>query len=241
MFQPVVEEILVYLIRDHEEIVLQRKPGNHFHLFPRENFSAGIGRRVDYDSAGPWRDRFPQPSEIDAPTRLLERKRDWLDAQSQKRVHVVAIERFEKHNLVSRVQQRKAGGIESARRPRGDDHLVLRVDGEAVMEFQLGGNRFPQRRDAVRARVYVVAVANRPQSTLNHHFGDRSVAYALRQVDTDNPIALHRHRADLRLHYVQGDLAETKGIHAHPQYLPRNHLSWNRRPPSPVVPGLGSG
>ena len=81
-----------------------------------KDFAAGIGRRVDDDAARAWRDGAAQRVEIERPVRQAERNRDGLDAQRAQRVQVVAIERFEEDDLVARIEQRHAGGLETGGR-----------------------------------------------------------------------------------------------------------------------------
>ena len=171
---------------------------------------AGIRWRIDDDSAGARRDRSPQRVGVDLPAAGGKRYRNRLDAQGKQGVQVVAVEGLEEHNLIARIEQREAGGVERARRARGDEDFAVRVGVQAVVMRKFLADGGSQRGNAIQPGVDVVTRMHCVDGGGKHRRGNLGVADALSQVHATDAVTFHGHGANLGLDQRGRDLAEVK-------------------------------
>ena len=160
MARAVVDEVLVNLIGEEEEVVLAAGAGRRLRVPRREDFAAGVGRRVEDDGAGARGDGGAQGVEIERPSPARPAGPGPASRAAIERGDVVAVERLEEQHFVAGIEQRHGGGVQAAGGAAGDQDFALGVVVEAVVALLLCGDGVAQAGDAVQPRVDVVAGAD---------------------------------------------------------------------------------
>src|SRR5580698_6461480 len=143
MASAIEEEILINLVGEHKQVMPDSQIGNSLQFIEMKNLARRIARRIDNDGAGAGRDRTAQSVKVKLPIRRRQRDRNRLYPKREQRVDVITVERFEKNDLITRIEQRKTGGIQRSRGSRCHQYLGVRIGRDAVVTFQFGRDCLP--------------------------------------------------------------------------------------------------
>src|SRR5215813_4441951 len=199
MFAAIEEEVLVNLIREDEKIVTRGRIVDPLQFLTAKHFARWIRGRVDDDCPGACCDRTLQVSGGECPLRRAQRHVSRLNSQSCQRVYVIAIIWLEDKDLISRVEERLAGGVECTGRARCDNYLALRVTDDRVVVAHLARNGGAQRSDSVKASVGILSAFDGLNCALANRQWHLGIADALSQINALHLFTLDGHRADIRL------------------------------------------
>ncbi len=180
----VIDHVVVDLVRHHADIGKFLQAGDELVDLGLAGDAAGrIGRRIEDEQPRLRRDQLQRLFGGEGKAVLLaDRHRDWsrpgvFDHRAVNREARIGIE--DVHAGLAEHQDRHEHGRLAA----GHDHHAVgrHLDLEALV--QVGGNRFAERRDAVRRRVAVMAVTQRLDRGLDDELGRAEIGLADAEID----------------------------------------------------------
>lgn len=200
-----VDQVFVHLVGDHEQVVFDGESGDGTPLVIGQDHAGGVVRRVEQQHPGAGCDGVPQRVEVGAEVRGAEGQRYADGARHGDAGGVRVVERLEGDHLVARLQQGEHRGGDGLRGPRGDQHLRVGVETDAVEAPLVVGDRRAEFRDARTRRVLVAAaVAQRPDRRLADFRRAVGVRETLPQIDRAGGRGQRGHlREDRRAESVQ--------------------------------------
>ena len=195
--EPVVRDVLVDLVGEHDRVPALAQLGDHLELVAREHLAGRVVRRVDHDAARARVERGRELTLVERPVRRRERHGPRHGAREDRVGPVVLVERLEHDDLVAGVEHAEHRGDHRLGRAARDRHVAFGLDPRhAVARSVRVGDRGSERLGAPGDRVLVDVVGDRLASRLLDLLGRGEVGEALRQVDGAVRDREPRHLAD---------------------------------------------
>jgi hypothetical protein len=199
----VEDDVLVHLVRQHEEVMLVRKLRERIEIAGVEHRTAGIVRRVDEDHARLRRDRGGDAIPVGPERARIERDMHGAAAVEFDRRFVAVVARVEHDDFVARTHD--GGDRREQRLGRAGRHrdFGIGIDLAAVELLGLARDRLAQRRHAGHRRVLVASFRHRARERIAQRGRAVEIGKALAEIDglvLDRELAHHREdrRPDLR-------------------------------------------
>ena len=217
MLGPVIEDLAVDLIAEHDHLGVPFEPGDEaVELVPWDDTARRIGRAVDDHQAGARGDLVQHLVCAERePCAFVQRDRhrgrsgkpDDALVNREARVGIKDLDpRFSEHQ--DREEHRHLAA--------GDDQDQLRRNLDPVPTEEIGRDRRAQLRDAVGGRVPVMAVSERLATGLDDVLGRREIRLA--DTEIDDRAALRRERIGASQHLERGLGAEDAHAPGHLQH-----------------------
>ncbi len=165
--EPVVRDVLVDLVGEHDRVPALAQFGDHLELVAREHLAGRVVRRVDHDAARALVERGRELPLVERPVRRRERYGPRHGAREDRVRPVVLVERLEHDDLVAGVEHAEHRGDHRLGRTARDRHVAFGLDPRHAVARSVGvGDRRPERLGAPRDRVLVDVVGDRLTSRL---------------------------------------------------------------------------
>ena len=201
----VEEQVLVHLVGDHDEIVLDRDPGDRVEFVPGEHLAGRVVRGVEQDHLGPRGHRSDQLVGIeDVPpvvTRSEQHGHRTRPGERDARL-VAVVHRLEDHDFVTGVEHPQQRSGQRLGRTSGDHDLARRIEVDAVPLRLVPGDGLAQQGHPRPRRILVDARTDGRDRGVEHLGRAVGVGEALAEVDRSG---LDRQR---------GHLGEDRGAEA---------------------------
>ena len=190
-----------------------------------EDHAGRVVRAVEQQQPGLVADQALEPVQVGPEVGRRERERDPDRARHRDVGHVGVVVGLERDHLVARLEQGEQGGRDRLGRPRGDQHLGVRVVAEVVEPPLVARHRLPELGDAGGRRVLVAPAG---QDRLGGRVGDGpravDVGEPLAEVDRAGGDGAGRHLAEDRVAEAVEAAVEQRS--SHQIRLRRSGLGW---------------